>query len=263
MILRSIIERLRGQQWTAIAIEFVIVVLGVFVGIEVSNWNAARLERQRGAEFTGRLIDDLREEAWIYQYYVEYYGDVLASAERALDILEGRTAASDETLLVNAYRATQYRRAVRRRATYDELTSTGAIGLIEERALRETAMRVYTSLMFDTTANEGVASRYRERFRMIVPVATQAALARACGDRLVEIGNYDSIVDSLDYACDTGLSREAQRQTATILRTDEALTPLLRLRIADLRTRLAELNTFNPDIERGLQDIASRTRRER
>jgi hypothetical protein len=260
MILRGVVERLRKQEWTAIAIEFAIVVVGVFVGIEVSNWNAARLERQRGAAFTERLIDDLREEAWIYQYYVEYYGDVLASAERALAILEHRTAASDEALLINAYRATQYRRVVRRRATYDELTSTGAIGLIEDRQVRDTAMRVYTSLIFDTITTDGLTSRYRERFRMIAPSDVQDALARACGDRLVTIGDYQSIVDSLDYECAVGLPRDSQRRAAAILRSDETIVPLLRLRIADLKTRLAELNTFNPQIEQGLRDVAARGR---
>jgi hypothetical protein len=258
MILRRFLERLRKQEWTAIAIEFLIVVAGVFVGIEVSNWNAARLERQQGAAFTQRLIADLREEAWIYQYYIEYYGDALASAERALAMLEGRTAGSDEALLINAYRATQYRRVVRRRATYDELTSTGAIGLIEDQQLRDTAMRVYTSMMFDTMATEGIGSRYRERFRMIMPTAAQDALARACGDRLVTIGNYESIVDSLDYACATGLAPASLRQAANVLRSDDMIVPLLRVRIADLKTRMGELNTFNPDIERGLREIAGR-----
>ncbi len=36
------------------------------------------------------------------------------------------------------------------------------------------------------------------------------------------------------------------------------IVPLLRLRIADLKTRIAELNTFNPAIEKGLRDIAGR-----
>lgn len=35
----------RDQNWFAAAIDFAIVVFGVFIGIQVSNWNAARLER--------------------------------------------------------------------------------------------------------------------------------------------------------------------------------------------------------------------------
>jgi hypothetical protein len=37
MILRRVIKHFRNQEWTAIAIDFVIVVFGVFVGIQVAN----------------------------------------------------------------------------------------------------------------------------------------------------------------------------------------------------------------------------------
>ncbi len=40
MILRRIIENVRTRDWFTVAIEFLIVVVGIFVGLEVSNWNA-------------------------------------------------------------------------------------------------------------------------------------------------------------------------------------------------------------------------------
>ena len=40
MILRRITQHVRDQNWTAIAIDFVIVVTGVFLGIQLGNWNA-------------------------------------------------------------------------------------------------------------------------------------------------------------------------------------------------------------------------------
>jgi hypothetical protein len=52
MILRHVIEHFRKQEWTAIAIDFVIVVAGVFIGIQVSNLNSARSE---AAAFESKL----------------------------------------------------------------------------------------------------------------------------------------------------------------------------------------------------------------
>ena len=46
MRLRRIIEHLAAQHWTAMWIDLVIVVVGVFIGIQVSNWNQARARRQ-------------------------------------------------------------------------------------------------------------------------------------------------------------------------------------------------------------------------
>lgn len=55
MILRRVIEHVRAQNWTAVALDFVIVVMGVFIGIQVANWNAARKDRLDEAATLGRL----------------------------------------------------------------------------------------------------------------------------------------------------------------------------------------------------------------
>lgn len=45
MILSRVIGHVKEQNWTAIAIDFVIVVAGVFMGLQVQEWNAARGHR--------------------------------------------------------------------------------------------------------------------------------------------------------------------------------------------------------------------------
>lgn len=42
LILRRVIQHFRNQEWTAIGIDFVIVVFGVVIGILVANWNENR-----------------------------------------------------------------------------------------------------------------------------------------------------------------------------------------------------------------------------
>lgn len=58
IILRRLTANLRVQNWTAVAIELMIVIVGVFLGIQAANWNLARLER-REAEL---LLTQLRPE---------------------------------------------------------------------------------------------------------------------------------------------------------------------------------------------------------
>jgi hypothetical protein len=38
VILRRVIEHVRTRDWTAVALDFVIVVVGVFVRLQVNNW---------------------------------------------------------------------------------------------------------------------------------------------------------------------------------------------------------------------------------
>jgi hypothetical protein len=49
MLLRRVAEHVRQQHWTAIGIDLAIVVLGVFIGLQVANWNQAAIERARRA----------------------------------------------------------------------------------------------------------------------------------------------------------------------------------------------------------------------
>jgi hypothetical protein len=44
MLLRRVIEHVREQNWLAVFIDFLIVVVGVFIGIQVANWNEERLK---------------------------------------------------------------------------------------------------------------------------------------------------------------------------------------------------------------------------
>ena len=39
MLLRRITQHVNEQNWFAVWLDFVIVVVGVFIGIQVSNWN--------------------------------------------------------------------------------------------------------------------------------------------------------------------------------------------------------------------------------
>ena len=106
MILRRLTANFRKQDWTAVTVELVIVVLGVFIGMQVSNWNQERVTDQQAAVFTARLKTDLRGEDWTYQFLIAYNREVLANANRAVNALEGKATLSDEALLVSAYRAT-------------------------------------------------------------------------------------------------------------------------------------------------------------
>lgn len=256
MILRGIIAAIRRQDWFTVFVETMIVVMGVFVGLQANNWNEARATDRRSVEFTERLRADLLEEYWVYQYLTNYFGEVLANADRAVADLEGGAPLSDEALLIAAYRATQNKIRTRRRATYDELTSTGEIGLIRDKTMRDTAMNLYTTNLFDRITTQGQQSKYREAFRMTVPNDLQRALREQCGDRIVGRGDFKAIVNSLDYPCKIDLEEEKIAAAADALRSDAALLPFLRLRIADLETALGDLKQNNRDIVEGLRAIA-------
>jgi len=239
MILRNLSQSLKEQNWTAIWIEFVLLVAGVFLGIQVSNWNEQRVTDKKAAMFTERLRADLRVEVWRYNAINFYYDDVLSNARKALDALEGSATLSNEALLIAAYRATQYAEYVQYRATYDELTSTGNIGLVADPSLRKMATEIYSTTLYRNIKDEGINSRYRSAFRMLVPISVQEGVAASCGDRSSDIGDYEGIKTPLDYDCTTNLTQQEIDSAASTLRSDPTLAPLLRLRIANINSAVS------------------------
>jgi len=246
-MIRRFFQNIRKQDWTAVVIELVVVILGVFIGVQVSNWNADLETDRKAALFTSRLKADLREEAWGYEVQVGYYEQVRRNAIAAEDALAGRAGLSDEALLIAAYRATQYNAYIRRRATYDELTSTGDIGLIRDTALRELAMRTYTAEVFGEIVDHGRSSEVRNVFRKAIPRDVQTTLNERCGDHIVAIGDYAAIEQVLDYPCVTTLPAAAIAASVAIIRGDPNFAAALRLRIADLGTDLGNLTWYYKD----------------
>ena len=257
MLLRRITEHVQQQNWTAVVIDFVIVVVGVFIGIQVANLNEMRIEDQQSARFTERLIDDLRLEAWSFFFAREYYGDVLIHTDRAISALEGRSTLSDEELLISAYRATQYKTAPAAQSTYDELISIGAINLIRDQSLRQLAIDLYGTRAFEEKRNDEERNNaYRQLFRMVMPIEIQHTLLRTCGDKLYVVLDYASIKNMLDYPCSTNLSEQEMASAANTLRTHPDMLPYLRLRMADIETRLTDTDPTGDPWLAQLREIA-------
>jgi hypothetical protein len=257
MISRRIAENLKAHNWFAVAIDFVSVVVGVFIGLQVQDWSTAREARTRGRAYSARLVDDLSYEAWNYEYLLAYYKDVRENAARVLAAMTGGPALSEEQFLISAYRATQYIFNERRRATYDEMIATGDIGLIADQRLRETAFSVYTNPAIDVVAlgAETKYSEYRRIFRRVAPADIQHALLERCGDRYVEPGDFTHIAGSINYDCALDFPTDKIAAASTALRNDRDFLPALQLRFADLETTISNLETLNPVLRSNLQAI--------
>lgn len=143
MILRRIIEHVRDQNWFAVGIEFVIVVVGVFIGIQVANWNAERMERSQEAGYVRRLAEDLRQDIKTYDGMLEIYSikqeTILALRDSPLaTVMDGDLKDVALKLEYTVYKALPAQRS----ATFDELVGSGTLRLVRNSAFR-TALADY------------------------------------------------------------------------------------------------------------------------
>ena len=60
MILRRLAAAFRRQDWPTVGLEIMIVVLGVFLGLQVNNWNVNRSDRAAEIEHLAALEQDIQ-----------------------------------------------------------------------------------------------------------------------------------------------------------------------------------------------------------
>ena len=260
MIFRRFLQRFQQQPWGSIAIELVIVIFGVFIGMQVSNWNEERETAQKAVVFTARLTDDLRKEAWAYESLINYNRQTNANQRCVLDAMAGDIKLSDEQFVICAYRATQYKDYNRYRATFDELVSTGNIGLVADQVLRESAVALFTTNFLEQIMQQTRESEYRRLFRESVSAPVQQALLLRCGDRIATELDYASIKAELDYPCTLDLPTEKIHSAANTLKGAPRFIPALQVRFADNQTALNDLQQVNKTVLENLRAIGKGTK---
>jgi hypothetical protein len=138
MLLRRVMEHVKAQNWTAVALDFVIVVTGVFIGIQVSNWNNARREHALERQYLERLSSDIRLSARRAEDNIASHERQIGLQNVMLEALESCTL-DDETrsdFAMGVIRIGQFEAPSLVRGVMDELQSTGRIGVISNLELR-------------------------------------------------------------------------------------------------------------------------------
>ena len=58
MLLRNITKHVRDQNWFAVFLDFFIVIMGILIAFQISNWNASQAENKLKSLVEKRLITD-------------------------------------------------------------------------------------------------------------------------------------------------------------------------------------------------------------
>jgi hypothetical protein len=171
MILRRVTEHVKAQNWFAVGVDLVIVVVGVFIGIQVANWNEARRDRESEREYIDRLRLELAAIVPQAQSTSASLAERMGQIEALRDFLATGTggAALDESHCIAAGRSHIYAATIFYPPTIKELISTGRILLIRDPAVRTAIMSFdqahadLTQLRTDIQIDRRVLARHYPR----------------------------------------------------------------------------------------------------
>lgn len=174
MLLRRITEHVKAQNWTAVALDFFIVVVGVFIGLQVSNWNDARVERALEREYLERLYADMNGSIEDYALNDNWDQTRIETQAVILKALRAGTIAEDDRsgFALGLIYLGRHNPIRRRWGTVEELRSTGNIAILRDVALRtkiaaidadfERTNRIIQDSTVQITAIRTIAMQYFE-----------------------------------------------------------------------------------------------------
>ncbi len=79
------IEHVRAQNWTAVGLDFVIVVVGVFIGIQVANWNDEQAGRHRLEQIVEAMRTDMADARRVEGNFLTSIASGVSEFEAALE----------------------------------------------------------------------------------------------------------------------------------------------------------------------------------
>jgi len=236
MILSSVTKHVKDQNWFAVFVDFIIVVVGVFVGIQVSNWNQTQQDRVTEFQYIKRIQQDLLATEKDMIGRMNYFGQAKKHALATLNALESPAEKLGQKFLFDAFEASQTLRRPMGRDTYNELLSDGSLKRISKVIIRQRLAQYYRGI--SASGNVFINTPpYREKLRMTLPFEVQEIIYNNCGETYVEDETGLPIL-TFPEQCELNLPKE---------KIDKAVTKLI---AADLGKDLTRVLS---DIELKLQ----------
>ena len=253
MLLRRVIEHVREQNWTAIGIDFVIVVAGVFVGIQVANWNAARADKVRAQAYLARIRVNLEADATSIRRRQVFWGLVMRHGKDAIRYAETgeRVDGSAWKTVLAFYQASQLWQWVTSDSTYQEMRSGGELGLIRDQGLRDALSQYYLENGSGTAYLFMLQPEYRKIVRGLTPQVVADHIWANCWRQPNPGEQY--LPD-----CDAPVTEAQAQAILDAYMRDPALLPELRFWVANQGVAMGVIANYAPLV----QDMLARTRQD-
>ena len=166
MLFRRIKAHVEKENWFAVGVDFAIVVIGVFIGLQVANWNEARGEHARGEDIKVRLAAEFIE---LEPKLARHVRNVTTWRDLADDLAEDVLTGSidlqtrefaDRSLAIGWHTPNSGSNTV------TELINQGDVDLLGSPDLVELLLEFHSTAMRHADANDALvreASKYRKR----------------------------------------------------------------------------------------------------
>jgi hypothetical protein len=136
MILARLAHAIRTQNWFAVALEFVIVIAGVVIGFQITEWRGEQADRESEQIYLSRLYRDMEQSVCRIRQEQEGVREWNSRARVTLDALLNNDPDAVDDSGFELVASTRIQTGSPYRATLNELVSGGQMNLISNGTLR-------------------------------------------------------------------------------------------------------------------------------
>ena len=221
MIFRRIKAHVEKENWFAVGIDFFIVVIGVFIGIQVANWNEEQGRKAQEHSYLVLVHEEQVQNAELSASLLDYYTTVTEAGERALDFLESDESckAACDDLLIDFFHASQLWTV-----TFDQTAFREAVelGFPSDNVLREELSTTY-----DLTNSFGVINQVSPPVRETVREYIEPEAARILWSGCWEV-DVATVTETLTRGCKEQLENVDTAGMLRDIKSDPRLEGMLR-----------------------------------
>lgn len=139
MLLRRMSENLKSQNWTGVGLDLAVVILGIFLGLQASQWYEHRQEIGMESSILSRLGEDFEAITAGARSAIQFHQEqIVALKQMQTSLRNGKLGTgAEEQFRVGLSDAMGYDLGPGRSGTYVEILSSGYFRLLRSQELRK------------------------------------------------------------------------------------------------------------------------------
>ncbi len=192
MILQRLSTSIRKQDWFTVVIETLIVVFGVFIGLQVNNWNAGRLERVDAQNVLERLERDFEFQLTLTNRGIDQQVLLLEATSRLITAIHSGEFA-EQTLFEDVTLVDSVSTLPGPSAAFHELIATGRLHLIRDEDLRDKLYEYDSSVAFGREVFDGSFSAPVDELGRALFRAKKLVASGIPSETFVQLGAVESV----------------------------------------------------------------------
>lgn len=198
MRLRRIIEHAKAQNWVAICLDFLIVVAGILIALQISEWNERRHERARERDYLERIASELESSIGSIENSIEAarkrqeYDIFLMRSVEEQEIVRADPGHFVKAVAMGGWTFAPYIRS----HTFEEMKSTGDLAIFRDKELLVDLSEFYTGVQGLTQwdyLREVLQTEYEKRAAGILTYPDLARVFSYYSGGSLEIASADAM----------------------------------------------------------------------